>query len=419
MKINRFLLAAALLFANIQVFSQTVSCNGYNPWVATQTYNNETVFHDGILYQAQWNSYNLSPSSNNGSGQPWHSVGTCATPIIPKTVSCVSVQAWSSTATYNSGDKVTYGGYQYEATYWSQTTPNPAVNGESGPWRLLGSCQAPASLTVTGTLTTFTTTVSTTSAVQSFTVSGANLTGALTVTAPANFEVSLSSGTGFGSSVTITPQSGTVSNVTVYVVYTPVAIGNDTGTLVISGGGVTAQNIAVSGTATGLWIVNGNNIYNGNSGNVGIGTGSNPTLGKLHVNGTSYLNGNVTVLGETRFSGKIATTEVFVTSTPLTSAFPDYVFDKNYPLLSLDSLSAYISRNKHLPEVPSAKEVAEQGQINLGQMNSVLLKKVEELTLYVIDQQKSAKQQQVLLDELLKERAQMEARLKQLENSAQ
>jgi hypothetical protein len=66
---------------------------------------------------------------------------------------------------------------------------------------------------------------------------------------------------------------------------------------------------------------------------------------------------------------------------------PDYVFEKDYDLPTLDSIKAYIDKNKHLPEVPSAKEFEKDG-VNLGEINMLLLKKVEELTLYLIQQQK-------------------------------
>ena len=65
----------------------------------------------------------------------------------------------------------------------------------------------------------------------------------------------------------------------------------------------------------------------------------------------------------------------------------DFVFENDYDLPKLNELEKFITENKHLPDVPSAKEVKENG-INLGEMNGILLKKIEELTLYVIEQQK-------------------------------
>ena len=63
---------------------------------------------------------------------------------------------------------------------------------------------------------------------------------------------------------------------------------------------------------------------------------------------------------------------------------PDYVFEEDYPLRSLEDTEAYIKAHKHLPEIPSAKEMEAQG-IDLAQMNMLLLKKIEELTLHQID----------------------------------
>ena len=73
------------------------------------------------------------------------------------------------------------------------------------------------------------------------------------------------------------------------------------------------------------------------------------------------------------------------------TSFPDYVFDKNYPLVTLNELEQYISINKHLPGVPSEYEVKKNG-INLGEMDATLLKKIEELTIYVIELKKENEQ---------------------------
>ncbi|MGN6493881.1 MAG: hypothetical protein ACTHLE_17920 [Agriterribacter sp.] len=69
------------------------------------------------------------------------------------------------------------------------------------------------------------------------------------------------------------------------------------------------------------------------------------------------------------------------------AAWPDYVFNDDYNLRPLDEVEHFITANKHLPDVPSAAEVKKDG-LNLGDNQAVLLKKIEELTLYIIDQQK-------------------------------
>lgn len=98
-------------------------------------------------------------------------------------------------------------------------------------------------------------------------------------------------------------------------------------------------------------------------GNVSIGTTESATGYKLSV------------------GGKIMAEEVRVM---LEGFWPDYVFEVKYNLTSLNELEKFIKKNKHLPNIPSAKNVKENG-INVGDMNAKLLEKIEELTLYVIN----------------------------------
>ena len=70
-----------------------------------------------------------------------------------------------------------------------------------------------------------------------------------------------------------------------------------------------------------------------------------------------------------------------------TGNWSDYVFEDDYELPSLEEVDAFIQENNHLPGVPSADEVVESG-LDLGQMDATLLKKIEELTLYVIELKK-------------------------------
>ncbi|MEQ9062722.1 MAG: hypothetical protein RIE58_00995 [Vicingaceae bacterium] len=84
--------------------------------------------------------------------------------------------------------------------------------------------------------------------------------------------------------------------------------------------------------------------------------------------------------------GKFTTREVVVSLVDH-GAWPDYVFNEDYKLKSLQEVEKYIEINGHLPEVPSADKISEDG-INLGEMNALLLKKLEELTLHVIQQSK-------------------------------
>lgn len=79
-------------------------------------------------------------------------------------------------------------------------------------------------------------------------------------------------------------------------------------------------------------------------------------------------------------NGKVIAEEVRV---QLKGAWPDYVFSKNYKLLSLNEVENYISENNHLPNVPAAADVDKSG-IALGEMQTRMMEKIEELTLYII-----------------------------------
>ena len=84
---------------------------------------------------------------------------------------------------------------------------------------------------------------------------------------------------------------------------------------------------------------------------------------------------------------KIYAEEVEVTMNAMNIGWFDHVFAQDYKLMSLYDLEQFIKTNKHLPEIPSEKEVKENG-INLGEMQGKLLLKIEELTLYIIELEK-------------------------------
>jgi hypothetical protein len=114
-----------------------------------------------------------------------------------------------------------------------------------------------------------------------------------------------------------------------------------------------------------------------NTGNMGIGT--NPdALYKLDV------------------KGAVRATEIKVESI---DNFPDFVFEKNYELLKLSEVNNFIQKNGHLPNIPSAAEVKQNG-VSLVDMQAKLLQKVEELTLYSIQQQELIQSLQTQIDEL-------------------
>ncbi|MDM8563155.1 hypothetical protein QUF54_07365, partial [Candidatus Marithioploca araucensis] len=87
--------------------------------------------------------------------------------------------------------------------------------------------------------------------------------------------------------------------------------------------------------------------------------------------------------GHVGVNGKLSAKEIEVKL----EDWSDYVFDEDYELMPLNEVESYINANKHLPDVPSADEVTENG-LNLGETDALLLRKIEELTLYMIEQNK-------------------------------
>ena len=129
------------------------------------------------------------------------------------------------------------------------------------------------------------------------------------------------------------------------------------------------------------------------------------------IDGTITLNGKVGVNTENTTSdyalavdGGILTTKVYVKEV---DGWPDYVFDPGYERMPLYELERYVSEHGHLPDVPSAGK-AETCGYDLGSMQAALLRKVEELTLYTLDQQKTI---DALLEQNLRQQRQIDALL--------
>lgn len=147
--------------------------------------------------------------------------------------------------------------------------------------------------------------------------------------------------------------------------------------------GTEGERIGVYGYATGGALNWGSYFIGSNymSDDLRIGTTSAATGFRLSVN------------------GKIACTEVLVNAM---ASWPDYVFKPDYKLMSLENLEQSIRDNGHLPGFPSAEEVETNG-LHLGNIQKQIVEKVEELTLYTIEQAKLLKEQGNMLQEFKKE----------------
>jgi hypothetical protein len=117
--------------------------------------------------------------------------------------------------------------------------------------------------------------------------------------------------------------------------------------------------------------------------------------------------GTVSPQSKLAVNGQITSTKVKVTQT----GWSDYVFHKSYQLPSLEYVEAYIKQHQHLPDVPSASDVEKDG-LDVGDNQAILLKKIEELTLYMIEQNKKLEQQIKKSNQLEKEISDLKKQVK-------
>jgi hypothetical protein len=178
--------------------------------------------------------------------------------------------------------------------------------------------------------------------------------------------------------------------------------------------------------------VTGDVLLGTTSGNIGMGTNS-PTA-QLHTTGSvrfggltsnnsltrmvvSDANGNLyykedsssgafngSINSDLAVNGRISAQKMLITQT---GRWPDYVFSKHYTLPALSEVENFIKRNNHLPGIPSAAEVEKKG-IDVGDNQANLLKKIEELILYAIEQEKKIQKQSEDISELKNKNKELE-----------
>ena len=114
--------------------------------------------------------------------------------------------------------------------------------------------------------------------------------------------------------------------------------------------------------------------------------------------------------GNTELRGSFRCTRLTVNA----KWWPDAVFADNYRLMPLSEVASFIKTNRHLPGIPSEKAVLENGQ-DVGALQVLQQQKIEELTLYAIEQDKKLKEQEIAIAEQKKQMAAQEDRLQKLE----
>ncbi len=123
---------------------------------------------------------------------------------------------------------------------------------------------------------------------------------------------------------------------------------------------------------------------------------------RLDANGNLGIGTTATGTFKLAVAGTIGARRLQITQ----SGWADYVFDNEYQLPSLAEVEDYVKVNKHLPEIPSEKEVVANG-LDVGEMNKILVKKVEELTLYLIEEHKKNIENQERIKKMEEELAKM------------
>ncbi|WP_343681170.1 hypothetical protein [Chryseobacterium arthrosphaerae] len=161
--------------------------------------------------------------------------------------------------------------------------------------------------------------------------------------------------------------------------YSGVGIGNNIRNYV--GGGASMERINASKGGSYIRLLDNEINFN-----LVSNTGTKQQSLTLHSNGNASLQ------------GKLEAKEIKVTSTPTA----DFVFDENYALPKLEEIERHIREKKHLPEIASAHVMEKEG-VNVGEFQIKLLQKVEELTLYSIEQNKQLKFQSEKIQQLQKE----------------
>jgi hypothetical protein len=185
---------------------------------------------------------------------------------------------------------------------------------------------------------------------------------------------------------------------------TSVIAGNN---VTVTGTGSTASPFLISSVDTSIYAANGvinqatttsgNRIVDMNNSNIWFNTANSTTNGKIYL-GSSSVYPNTTGNYKLFVEGGIMTEKVKV-ALRSSANWADYVFANDYKLMPLKEVEKFVIANKHLPGIDSAEHLAKNG-IDVAEMQSKQMEKIEELTLYIIDQNKTLEKQNKEIEEL-------------------
>jgi uncharacterized coiled-coil protein SlyX len=247
---------------------------------------------------------------------------------------------------------------------------------------------------------------------QSLSISGNTLTisGGNSITLPAQVNQTISQS---GNTVTLSHGGGSFTLPT-----TTVTAGTN---VTVTGNGAAATPYVVSSVDTSLYqnngvinqatTISGNRIVDMNNSNIWFNTANSTSNGKIYLgSSTAYPNttGNYKLFVE----GGIMTEKVKV-ALRSSANWADYVFASDYKLMSLKEVEKFIKANKHLPGIDSAEVIANNG-LDVAEMQSKQMEKIEELTLYIIDQDKKLEAQNKAIEKNNKEIEELKAQLQAL-----
>jgi hypothetical protein len=256
---------ATINTASLQVNVTDASSLVFNMYNMRRSWVEGTSDRAASTTSANWNTYDgatswgtvgaANTSSDRYDTNLWGADSSSFASTGSKTVSLNSsgisaLQGWLNTPSSNYGVTIqNYSGSTTNAVFFDSSENSTAAN---RPTLLINYCTGSTTptITTTGTLSAFSTTTGTPSAAQTYTAAGSNLTANITVTAPSGFNVSLSSGSGYASTLTLTQSGGTVATTTIYARLTGASAGPFSGNITHASSGATTANVAASGTVT-------------------------------------------------------------------------------------------------------------------------------------------------------------------------